>query len=65
MTQFQIYLKNNKKRMIIRTRKNWKPVKIKATNLNDEQKKKVLKVAFNRYNLDELQELLNIKNNEY
>lgn len=38
---------------------------IKVDTLYDEQKLKVLKAAFNRYNLDELQERLNIKNNEY
>lgn len=38
---------------------------IKVDNLYDEQKLKVLKTAFDRYNLEELQEKLNIKNNEY
>jgi len=66
MNQFQLYSKNNKNNMmIITTRKAYKSVKIKATNLYDEQKKRVLKVAFKKYNLEELQEKLNIKNNEY
>ena len=51
--------------MIFSTKKSYKSVKIKATNLYDEQKKRVLKVAFNKYNLEELQKLLNIKNDEY
>jgi hypothetical protein len=39
--------------------------KIKATNLGDEYKKKVLKVAFNKYTLEELMEKLDIKYNEF
>jgi len=40
-------------------------LKIKPENINDEQKLKVLKVAFNKYTLEELQKMLSIKNNEY
>jgi hypothetical protein len=37
----------------------------KADNIYDESKLKVLKVAYNKYNLDELQSKLNISNNDY
>lgn len=37
----------------------------KYISIYDQNKKKVLKVAFQRYTLEELQEKLNIKNNEY
>lgn len=39
--------------------------KSNRTSIYDQNKKKVLKVAFQRYTLEELQEKLNIKNNEY
>ena len=39
--------------------------KIKATSLNDEYKKKVLKEAFNKYTLEELMKKLDIKYNEF
>ena len=50
---------------MIKIRETGEPVKIKATNLYDEQKKKVLKVAFDKYNLEELQKMLNINNSDY
>jgi len=52
----------------ITERRKWEnkeDLKIKPENLNDEQKLKVLKVAFNKYTLEELQKMLNVKNNEY
>ena len=52
----------------ITERRKWENkenLKIVPENLNDEQKLKVLKVAFNKYTLEELQKMLNIKNNEY
>lgn len=56
--------------MIPTEKRNWArskedSLKIRPENINDEQKIKVLKVAFNKYTLDELQKILNIKNNEY
>jgi len=38
---------------------------IKPKSLYDEMKLKVLKTAYDKYDLEELQEKLNIKNNEY
>jgi hypothetical protein len=38
---------------------------INTNNLYDENKLRVLKVAFDKYTLEELQKILNIKNNEY
>lgn len=38
---------------------------VHISNLYDEQKLEILKVAFNKYNLEQLQEKLNIKNGEY
>jgi hypothetical protein len=38
---------------------------IKVENLYDVQKQKLLEVAFEKYNLDELMEKLQIKNSEY
>ena len=40
-------------------------LRIKPENINDELKLKVLIAAYNKYTLEELQEKLNIKNNEY
>jgi hypothetical protein len=56
------------KRDTITERRKWESkedLKIRPENLDDEQKLKVLKVAFNKYTLEELQKMLNIKNNEY
>lgn len=39
--------------------------KLKAKSLNDEYKLKVLKVAFDKYTLEELMEKLDIKYNEF
>ena len=51
---------------IIRNSINYFDTKHKEVdNLYDENKLRVLKVAFEKYTLDELQEKLNIKNNEY
>ena len=52
----------------ITERRRWESkedFKIIPENLNDEQKIKVLRVAFNKYTLEELQKMLNVKNNEY
>ena len=52
----------------ITERRKWEnkeDLKIIPENLNDEMKKRVLKVAFNKYTLEELQKMLNVKNNEY
>jgi len=40
-------------------------IKIKTNSLYEENKKIVLKAAFEKYSLEELQQKLNIKNNEY
>ena len=51
---------------IIRDSINYFDDKLKEVdNLYDENKLRVLNVAFGKYTLDELQEKLNIKNNEY
>jgi hypothetical protein len=52
----------------ITERRKWEnkdDLKIVPENINDEQKIKVLRVAFNKYTLEELQKMLNVKNNEY
>lgn len=50
--------------IVTKTNSNQK-IKIKANTLYEENKLRVLKTAFDNYTLEELQEKLNIKNNEY
>ena len=38
---------------------------IKCENLYDEMKLRILKTAFDKYELEELQKILDIKNSEY
>lgn len=42
-----------------------KKYKIKPKNLNDEMKAKLLKVAYEKYEIEELMEKLNINWNEF
>lgn len=46
-------------------KKRYKKAQKKYMSIYDQNKKRVLKVAFQRYSLEELQEKLNIKSNEY